>query len=629
MRSNFSLAMAICATALGLVACAAPTAQQRSRVSDISGLMNDRDAADESAPSNRSSTLNANESQSQTARSSSGTIPAEREQKAVYHFSMGQAYSLNNEVDSAIEEYRTTLAYDPNSALVRARLAAELVKKGEFQEAKTLCEEAIRLDETYIDAYLLLAGVQVVAKELEAAIETYRLVLRKNPDHRDTLLYYGTTLAESGKLSEAEKTLARLVRLEDDPESQVDEAVAWYYLAKVQTQLEKFSAASESLRQSLQVRPSYSRAALFLADLYIAEDQPEKAIQVMEASFNENPAPTLATRLAAYYLSVSDFQKAVPYLELMAEVDSENISAKVRLALVYWQIDWLVKAFNVLYEVHKAFPASNEVLYYLGELELERKQPDSAISFFGKVDPSYGRYEESVARVVASYQERGDVAAAKKFVKIALTKRDDIVSFYTMYGRLLEAENKVSPAIRFLEQNLKKIDKDESALYYLGYLYDQVGQAQQGLTIMQKILETNPDNANALNYVGYTMLEQGEDLDKAGDYLKRALAIKPNDPYILDSYGWLLFRQGNAKEALVHLERAAELKPTEGVILEHMADVYLQLNLKQKALAMYEKALSTLPNTKDQVRVQGKISDIETILGMREPQPPRQPASGF
>ncbi len=551
----------------------------------------------------------------------------EQSEKAVYHFSMGQAYSLNNETDKAVEAYRATLAYDPNSALVRARLAAELVKKGEFREAKTLCEEAIKLDPNYVDAFLLLAGIQVVAKELDAALATYESVLKGKKDHRDTLLYYGTTLAESGRLTDARRVLERLVKLEEDPDSQVDEAVAWYYLAKVQTQMEDFSDSARSLRQAVSVRPSYTRAALFLADLYIAEDEPDKAIKVMKDSYVENPASSLATRLAAYHLSISQFEKAVPYLEALAEVEVDNISAKVRLALVYWQVNWLTKAYTVLREVHQAFPSSNEVLYYLGELELERKKFKSAISYFNKVDSSYGRYEESVARVVASFQELEKFEDAKTFLLKELKKRKDIISFYTMYGRLFEADNQLAQAIRFLERNFSQIEKSESALYYLGYLYDRAGSAKKGLNIMEQILKKNPDNANALNYIGYTLLEKGKELARAKEYLARALSIKPNDAYIMDSYGWFLFKQGDTKGALKLLEQAAVQKPNEGVILEHVADVYMELNLNRKALAMYEKALSNLTEAKDQVRVQNKIFNVETILGMRDPKRLRSPAS--
>lgn len=538
------------------------------------------------------------------------------EERAMHHFSLGQAYSLANETDKALEAYRTTLIYDPNSALVQSRLAAELVKVGSFAEAKEHCRKAIALDPQFIDGHLLLAGIHVVSKELNEAIAVYRKVLEIKPDHRDALLYYGTTLAEAGNIEPAVAALTRLTKLEDDADAQSDSAIAFYYLAKVEAQRERLGAALKALESSLKVRPGFPKAALFLADIHLAENRQEQAMRVLEASFKETPSPMVAARLAAYHLAESQFAKAVPYLETVVESDSENVSAKVRLALVYWQIEWLDKAVVLLEEVHERFKESSEVRFYLGELELERQKPDKALAYFKAIGPEYPRYEESVARAVQAFLALKKNADARAYVEASIQQKSDIASFYTTYARLLEEEGQVAAAASYLEKNRARIREDESALYYLGYLYDRVGNKTRGLSVMEEILTKNPENPNALNYVGYTLLEEGRDLKRAERLILKAMELKPNDPYILDSYGWLLFKQGNPQLAMKAIEKAVELKPEEGVIQEHLADVYLQLNLPKKAYSAFMQARKFLSDPKEQSRVQGKLDALEERLGL-------------
>src|SRR3989344_2210919 len=163
-----------------------------------------------------------------------GDAPVSPEEQAIVYYSLGQAYALDNEVEKAIEAYKIALVYDPNSSVIHARLAAELVKRGSMSDAKEHCESAIKLDPKYVDSYLLLAGIQVVSKEYKPALKTYETVLKMHPNHQETMLYYGTTLAEAGKYTAAKKVLLELIKLPEDEESGVDRAIAYYYLAKVE-----------------------------------------------------------------------------------------------------------------------------------------------------------------------------------------------------------------------------------------------------------------------------------------------------------------------------------------------------------------------------------------------------------
>jgi len=554
--------------------------------------------------------------------------PAKPEEAAVFHFTMANAYSLDNETEKAIESFRAALVHDGGSALLRARLAAELVKVNAFAEAKILCEEAIKIDPKYVDSYLLLAGIQVAAKELEGAIKTYEAALKVDARNRDALLYYGVTLAEVGRIQQSVVQMEKLIALKDKDDSTIDRSVAFYYLAKIQEQAGNRQKAKDALRAALKNRPGFARAALLLADYY--GNEKAAAISVLEDTFRENHSGELAERLAEIYLERNSFAKAVVYIETLVEEDPTNENMKLKLSLVYWQLKWFDKARLILQGLMNRYPQSSEIAFYLGELEMERSRLDNALVYYRKVSPDYPKFESMVARVSQLFKAEKDFSSAESFVRDALRKKPDGVQLYTHLASIHEDQNKLEEAKETLEKGYSLFPKDEGILYYLGFIQDRLGEKEKALKYMDKLLVVNPDNANALNFIGYGLLESGRELDRASELLSRAVKIRPQDPFILDSYGWLLYRQGKHGEAMKTLEKAVALKSDEAVILEHLGDVYLALNLRAKAIAVYEKALALGGEPELMSRLEIKRENARTLAKNRTPkkkQDSRLPAS--
>ena len=552
--------------------------------------------------------------------------PPRPEEAAVYHFTMGNAYSLDNDTERAIESYRATLVHDPKSALVRARLAAELVKINSFAEAKQLCEEAISLDPNYVDSYLLLAGIQVAAKELDGAILTYEKALKVDPTNRDALLYDGVTLAEVGKVKQGVAQLEKLVRLKDNTESTIDRSVAYYYLAKVYQQSAQREKAIGALKQALKVRPGFARAALLLADLYAETKQQNAAFAILEEAFRENHSSELAERLSEMHLEKNNYKKAVIYLETLVEEDPTNENLKLRLSLVYWQLQWFDKARLVLQGLLERYPSSSEIAFYLGELEMERKEFSNALVYYKKISPDYPKFDQMVSRVVFLYRQQNQLKAAEEFLHKSLEQKPDAVGFYPQLASLYEDQNQLADAAKILAKGNTLFPADESVLYYLGFIQDRMGEKEKALSTMEQLLKVNPDNTNALNFVGYGLLEKGGDLSKAQELLGRAVQLKPEDPFVLDSYGWLLYRLGKNKEAMKSLEKAVALKPEESVMLEHLGDIYIALNMPNKAIGVYERALRTGGDKEFISRVENKLDNVQSTFTAKARKPvPRKP----
>ena len=119
------------------------------------------------------------------------------------HFTLAESYSLEGEVAKAIEEYKLTLVYDPDSPRVRLRLAAEYVKQGLISEAIDQCKAALEIEPKHQDARLLLGGLYSALRMYDDSIREYRQVVANDPTNTEAPLFIGAILAEQKKYPEA------------------------------------------------------------------------------------------------------------------------------------------------------------------------------------------------------------------------------------------------------------------------------------------------------------------------------------------------------------------------------------------------------------------------------------------
>ena len=134
----------------------------------------------------------------------------------------------------------------------------------------------------------------------------------------------------------------------------------------------------------------------------------------------------------------------------------------------------------------------------------------------------------------------------------------------------------------------------------------------------KKALALAPDESLVLNYLGYSWVDQGRNLKQAMEYIRRAVKLKPDDGYYVDSLGWAYYRLGNLAAAVEHLERAVELKPDDPIINDHLGDAYWKVGRKLEAKYQWQQSLTLKPEADLVVTIKKKIelglqeNDVET-----------------
>ena len=176
-------------------------------------------------------------------------------------------------------------------------------------------------------------------------------------------------------------------------------------------------------------------------------------------------------------------------------------------------------------------------------------------------------------------------------------------------GAFYEENSDYSEAEAMLRKALEMDAENTGVHFRLGVVYDKWKKKEASIEQMKKVIELDPMDAHALNYLGYTYLDLNRNMEDAEKLILRANEIKPDDGYIADSLGWLYYKKGNIKDALLKLEKAVSLVPNDPVILEHLGDVYLEIGEKEKAMEMFKRSLEHRKNG-DNTELETKIKEL-------------------
>ena len=157
---------------------------------------------------------------------------------------------------------------------------------------------------------------------------------------------------------------------------------------------------------------------------------------------------------------------------------------------------------------------------------------------------------------------------------------------------------------------LKKPEKRHWSLFYArGVCREQMKNWKDAEGDLEMALKLNPDQPLVLNYLGYSWVDQGANLKRAMNLIRKAVKLKPDDGYFVDSLGWAYYRLGDFKQAVKHLERAVELRPEDPVINDHLGDAYWRVGRHLESKYQWSQALTLEPEPDDEKKIKQKLAD--------------------
>jgi len=261
-------------------------------------------------------------------------------------------------------------------------------------------------------------------------------------------------------------------------------------------------------------------------------------------------------------------------------------------------------------EILNEVPDSDRARYYLAAVYEQTQQIDKAVNEYKKIPSESSYFNESIIHAAYLLKASHQLSDAVKLLEDSIKKKEE-ANLYSLYASFLNEQKKPQKAIQILENAQEKFPMNTQVLFYLGTLYDSVSRKDEVIKTMKKVIALDPKHVQALNYAAYTWADRGQNLDEAEKYARLAVSLEPKDGYILDTLGWVLYKQGRYTEALQFLEAAHKLAPQVPIIAEHLGDVYVKQAMIEKARGMYGRALSAETEKDKLDAIQSKLTSLD------------------
>lgn len=190
-------------------------------------------------------------------------------------------------------------------------------------------------------------------------------------------------------------------------------------------------------------------------------------------------------------------------------------------------------------------------------------------------------------------------------------------------GNILRSRKLYADAVDIYNRAIEMIPKPDRRhwvyFYARGTSYERLKNWPAAEIDLKKALELFPDQPLVLNYLGYSWIDQGINLDEGMRLIERAVAVKPDDGYIVDSLGWAHFKRGNYAEAVRYLERAVELRPDDPVLNDHLGDALWKVGREREARFQWDQSLTLKPEPEEALKTRRKLEEGLVVIEHNTP----------
>jgi tetratricopeptide (TPR) repeat protein len=640
---------------------------------------------------------------------------------AYYHYGLAHLYeemAVNagrpDYATQAVEEYKLALDADPNSALLEDGLADLYFKIGRIKDAVGAAQDQLKKNPDDVAAHTLLGQVYLrslgdmqgtqAGEMLQLAIAEYETIARLKPADLETKLLLGQLYALNHDTAKAEAEFKAAQKIDADSEEVVLRMAALYgeegnaqraadtlsavpmadrtariefALAASYDQLKKPKEAAAAYRRSLEIDPDNPDAERGLATALLMDGQLDEALKAFNGLVAADPTDAQSEiRISEIQRRQGHYDEALATLEKAKLQVQDSLELSYNEALIYDALGKYGEATDVLTGIldssahadgkYSEQEKQNRAIFLdrLGIIYREENKTAEAVAAYKQIIDLGGEYAErgfdgeiDAYRDAHQWKEATEAAAevAKALPKnhlaqlayavqladtgqeaegIALAKaqltggaddrevEEDLAQVYIRLKRFKEASEQLDKA----DALATKPDEKLEVLYLRGEFYERQKMYDQAEVQFRKALAIDPHNPGVLNYLGYMLADQGQKLPEALKLICQAVELEPQNGAYLDSLGWVYFKSGQYTEAEENLRKANERMNSDPTVHDHLGELYEKTGNLKMAVAQWERSMTeyahSLPadaDPEDVQKVQHKLENARVKLAKLGP----------
>lgn len=390
------------------------------------------------------------------------------------------------------------------------------------------------------------------------------------------------------QLSNKENALAAMKLIVAEHEDNADAHFAEAFLAD---RVGRNKLVGESLDRALALRPDWEEAALARLGNMIQNQDPKEGIDAFALGFLENTPESVRVRIsyARYLVDQQISDQALEQFRQVLEHDPDNTTGLMSAGLLSIQEERYGEARKYLEQHLELTPDNDQIRLYLGQIAEERERYDEAEQWYREVRDPEQLFNAGLHLATVIHEREGVDAALEHLDSVNPGDEDEFVRLALTKELVLRRGNELQRAKTVLDDAVARYPGNNDLLYARGLLAARLNRIGEHEKDMRTLLEENPNNANALNALGYTLADATDRVDEAYDLVSKALKMRPDDPFILDSMGWVHYRLGNHRDAIEYLERALSQRE-DAEIAAHLGEVLWVVGDKERARDIWQRA---------------------------------------
>ena len=523
-------------------------------------------------------------------------IDNDNKRKFDYYFYDALSAKAQGNYAEAFDLFQHCHALDSTNANVLSELSGFYNVLQETSKAAALLEKAIDKDPNNYYYNMMLGSFYRDLGQKENAIDIYNVLLESHPEKIDIYMALAEAYNDNGDLEKAIETLDDLEQVVGVRETITINKFRLYSM------LSRKEEAFEEIESIIKKNPDNLGYMLMLGDLYMQDNQMEKSLKQYKKVEAADPNyPSLVLSMVNYYEKNGKPDMALE--EIKRALVSPMFEIDVKLQLLTRYITMLQSnktdttianpLFNTLFEQH---PNNAQLNFLYGSvLMLQENETEAMEQFeiYAKAEPANPAGWENMLRIALP-------DSLEKVIWItenALKHIPDAYQFYFYLGGAKYQLERYEEALEVFEEGLEKLEEGNPLVrsdFYaqIGDLNYHLGNKRVAYKKYEEALKLNPQNLGVLNNYSYFLSLDEESLDKAEQMSSITVKAEPTNPTYLDTYGWVLFRQGAYTMAKIYIENAVKYSEDEpsAEVLEHYGDILYKTGDKEKALEQWKKA---------------------------------------
>lgn len=462
--------------------------------------------------------------------------------------------------EEALSSARLWVELRPRDTEANEALITALLELDKGEEAKSLYEKLFSSEDTRQNlnqSYLRAAAVLGRASNRDAAIVVMRSLVALNPQ----------------------------------------EASAYYSLSHLMVRGGDLDGALDSANETLKRRSNWEEAALLKVRILLSLKEVQKARAFYESFLSNNRgATTFRLNYARFLIDQKEWEKAYSEFKQVAADAPNDADTIYAVGLLALQNNHLDEAKIYLIQALKLRPENDQARLYLGQVADQANRYEEAIAWYREIED--GEYFfEAQTRLGVAMAKMGDLDGARRQLDNIDPQNDpQRVQVALAFEQILREAKQYREALEKMNVAIKLVPGDKDLLYARALIAEKLDMFDLTERDLREILKSDPKNANALNALGYTLTDRTTRFQEALELLQQAIALKPDDAFILDSMGWLQYRLGNNVEAVKYLKRALEIR-NDAEIAAHLGEVLWVMGNRQEAENIWNRALSETPDS--------------------------------